>query len=72
MLQSFFLLLQLLPFQSFQDHRNGNLEAVGMTMVCSLHQAVPSRFQVAVSVRDIWDRRTVVRDKDPDAIMEPR
>jgi hypothetical protein len=49
----FSLLLQLLPLQMFQDHRDGNLEAVGMTMVCCLHQAVPSRFQVIVPVRDI-------------------
>jgi hypothetical protein len=49
----FSLLLQLLPLQLFQDHRDGNLEAVGMTMVCCLHQAVPSRFQVIVPVRDI-------------------
>jgi hypothetical protein len=33
MLQSFFsLLLQLLPLQLFQDHRDDNLEAVGMTV----------------------------------------
>jgi hypothetical protein len=56
----------------FQDHRDGNLEAVGMTMVCCLHQVVPSRFQVTVPVRDIWDRGTVVRDRDPGASMEPR
>jgi hypothetical protein len=68
----FSLLLQLLPLQLFQDHRDGNLEAVGMTMVCYLHQAVPSRFQVNVPVRDIWDKRTVVRDRDPGASMEPR
>jgi hypothetical protein len=48
-----FLLLQLLPLQLFQDHRDGDLEAVGMTTVCRLHQAVPSRSQVVVLVRDI-------------------
>jgi hypothetical protein len=37
----------------FQDHRDSNLEAVGMSMVRRLHQAVPSRFQVVVLVRDI-------------------
>jgi hypothetical protein len=37
----------------FQDHRDGNLEAVGMTMPCCLHQAVPSRFQVTVPVGNI-------------------
>jgi hypothetical protein len=26
-------------------------------MICGLHQAVPSRFQVVVTVRDIWNRR---------------
>jgi hypothetical protein len=60
------------PDKLFQDHRDGNLEAVGMTMVCCFHQAVPSRFQVTVLVRDIWDRGTVVRDGDPGASMEPR
>jgi hypothetical protein len=49
----FSLLLQLLPLQLFQDHRDGNLEAMGMTIVCCLHQAIPSRFQVIVPVRDI-------------------
>jgi hypothetical protein len=56
----------------FQDHRNGNLEAVGMTVVCCLHQAVPSCFQVIVPVRDIWDRGTVVRNRDPGASAESR
>jgi hypothetical protein len=56
----------------FQDHRDGNLEAVVMTMACCLHQAVPSRFQVTVLVRDIWDRGTVVRDRDPGASMGSR
>jgi hypothetical protein len=37
----------------FQDYRDGNLEALGMTMACFLHQAVPSRFQVTVPVGDI-------------------
>jgi hypothetical protein len=56
----------------FQDHRDGNLEAVGVTMACCLHQAVPSRFQVTVAVRDIWNRGTVVRDRDPGASAESR
>jgi hypothetical protein len=56
----------------FQDHREDNLEAVGMTMACCLHQAVPSRFQVTVLIRDIWDRGTVVRDRDSGASMESR
>jgi hypothetical protein len=47
----------------FQDHRDGNLEAVGMTMACCLHKAVSSRFQVTIPVRNIWDRGTVVRDR---------
>jgi hypothetical protein len=33
----FSLLLQLLPIQLFQDHRDGNLEALGMTVARSLH-----------------------------------
>jgi hypothetical protein len=38
MLQSFFsLLLQILPLQLFQDHRDGNLEALGVTMARNLH-----------------------------------
>jgi hypothetical protein len=44
----FYLLLQLVPLQLLQDHRDGNLEAVGMTMVRCFCQAVPSRFQVIV------------------------
>jgi hypothetical protein len=38
MLHSFFLslLLQLLPLQLFQDHRDGNLEASGMTIAASI------------------------------------
>jgi hypothetical protein len=54
MLQSFFsLLLQLLPLQLFQDHRDGNLEALGMTMAHSFHQAIPGGFQVTVPVGNI-------------------
>jgi hypothetical protein len=68
----FSLLLQLLPLQLFQDHRDGNLEAAGMTVACCLHQAVPSCFQVTVPVRNIWDRGAVVRDRDPGASMESR
>jgi hypothetical protein len=49
----FSLLLQLLPLQLFQDHRDGNLEASGMTMARSLHQAIPSGFQVTVPVGNI-------------------
>jgi hypothetical protein len=64
--------LLLLPLQLFQDHRDSNLEAVGMTMIRCLHQAVPSRSQVVVLVRDIWDRGTVVRNKDLGASAESR
>jgi hypothetical protein len=32
-------------------------------MICGLHQAVPSRFQVVVPVRDIWSRGVDVRGK---------
>jgi hypothetical protein len=49
----FSLLLQLLPLQLFQDHRDGNLEALGMTVARSLHQTVPSSFQVTVPVGNI-------------------
>jgi hypothetical protein len=37
----------------FQDHRDGNLEALGVTVARSLHQAVPSSFQVTVPVGNI-------------------
>jgi hypothetical protein len=37
----------------FQDHRDGDLECVGVTMVGGFHQAVPGHFQVVVPVRDI-------------------
>jgi hypothetical protein len=47
------LLLQLLPLQLFQDHRDGDLDASGMTVACSLHQADPSNFQVTVPIGDI-------------------
>jgi hypothetical protein len=33
----FVLLLQLLPLQLFQDHRDSNREALGVAMTCSLH-----------------------------------
>jgi hypothetical protein len=46
----FSLLLQLLPLQFFQDYRDDNLEALGVTLACSLHQAVPSSFQDTVPV----------------------
>jgi hypothetical protein len=49
----FSLLLRLLPFQLFQDHRDGNLERMGVTMVGGLHQAIPGRLQAVVPVRDI-------------------
>jgi hypothetical protein len=42
-----------IPLQLFQDHRDGNLEASGMTMARNLHQAVPSSFQVIVPVGNI-------------------
>jgi hypothetical protein len=68
----FSLLLQLLPLQLFQDHRDSNLEAVGMTTVCCLRQAVPSRFQVIVPIRDIWDRGVIVRGRDADVSTKSR
>jgi hypothetical protein len=37
----------------FQNHRDGDLEALGMTMACCLHQVVPSRFQVIVPIGNI-------------------
>jgi hypothetical protein len=37
----------------FQDHRDGNLEALGMTMARSLHQAIPGSFQVTVPIENI-------------------
>jgi hypothetical protein len=46
----------------FQDHCDSNLEASGVAMTCSLHQAVPSSLQVTVPVRDIWEKETIVED----------
>jgi hypothetical protein len=72
MLRSFFFASSAALSSVDPGHRDSNLEAVGMTMVCCPHQAVPSRFQVIVPVRGIWDKGTVVRDGDPGASMEPR
>jgi hypothetical protein len=47
------LLLQLLPLQLFQDHRDSNVEALGVAMTCSLHQAVPGSLQVTIPIGDI-------------------
>jgi hypothetical protein len=53
--------LLFLPLQLLQDYRNSNLEASGIAMTCSLHQAIPSSLQVTVPVGDIWGERTVFR-----------
>jgi hypothetical protein len=45
--------LQLFPLQLFQDHRNRNMEASGIAMTCSFHQAIPGSLQVVVPVRNI-------------------
>jgi hypothetical protein len=42
-----------LPSSLFQDRCNSNLEASGVAMTCSFHQAVPGSLQVVVSVRNI-------------------
>jgi hypothetical protein len=43
--------LQLFPLQLFQDHRDGNVEASGITVTCSFHQAIPGSLQVVVPVK---------------------
>jgi hypothetical protein len=45
--------LHLFPLQLFQDHCNSNLEASGVAVTCSFHQAVLGSLQVVVSVRNI-------------------
>jgi hypothetical protein len=45
--------LELVPLQSFQDHHDGDIEASGVAMLSSFHQAVPGSFQVVVPVRNI-------------------
>jgi hypothetical protein len=42
-----------LPSSTFQDHYNSNLEASGVAVTCSFHQAIPGSLQVVVSVRNI-------------------
>jgi hypothetical protein len=49
--------LQLFPLQLFQDHRDSNVEASGIAMTCSFHQAVPGSLQVVIPVRNIWRKR---------------
>jgi hypothetical protein len=56
--------LQLLPLQLFQDHRNSNLEASGVAMTCSFHQAVPRSLQVTVPVREDWKREQLLKHED--------
>jgi hypothetical protein len=41
------------PSSTIQDHRNSNLEASGIAMTCSLHEAVPGSLQITVPVGDI-------------------
>jgi hypothetical protein len=50
---SAFFPLQFFPLQLFQDHRDNNVEASGIAMTCSFHQAIPERLQVVVPVRNI-------------------
>jgi hypothetical protein len=45
--------LQLFPLQLFQDHRDRNVEASGIAVTCSFHQAVPGSLQVVIPVRNI-------------------
>jgi hypothetical protein len=65
----FSLLLRLLPLRFLQDHRNDNLECTGVTMICCLHQAVPSRFQVVeTSETEEW----VLGARNPDVGTKSR
>jgi hypothetical protein len=45
--------LQLFSLQLFQDHCDSNVEASGIAMTCSFHQAIPGGLQVVVPVRNI-------------------
>jgi hypothetical protein len=45
--------LQVFPIQLFQDHRDSNVEASGIAMTCSFHQAIRGSLQVVVPVRNI-------------------
>jgi hypothetical protein len=45
---------QFFPLQPLQDHRDGNIETLGVAALSSFHQAVPGSFQVTVPVRKIW------------------
>jgi hypothetical protein len=42
-----------LPSSTVLDHRNNNIEASGIAMTCSFHQAIPGSLQVVVPVRNI-------------------
>jgi hypothetical protein len=44
---------QLFPLQLFRDHRDGNIEASGIAVTCSFHQAIPGSLQVVVPIRNI-------------------
>jgi hypothetical protein len=45
--------LQLFPLQLLQDHRDGNIEASGVVVLSSFHQAVPGGLQIVVPVRNV-------------------
>jgi hypothetical protein len=45
--------LQFFSLQLHPDHRDCNVEASGIAVICSFHQAVPGSFQVVVPVRNI-------------------
>jgi hypothetical protein len=45
--------LQFFSLQLLQDHRDGDVEASGIAVTCSFHQAIPGSLQVVVPVRNI-------------------
>jgi hypothetical protein len=45
--------LELFLLQPLQDHRDGDVEALGVGVFCSFHQAVPGGLQVVVPVKHI-------------------
>jgi hypothetical protein len=45
--------LQFFKLQPLQDHRYGNIEASGVPVLSSFHQAVPGGLQFVVPVRNI-------------------
>jgi hypothetical protein len=46
-------LLELIPLQMLQDHRDGDAETLGAGVFCSFHQTVTGGLQIVVPVGHI-------------------